>query len=238
MTRSNPSPRDEDINLTLRLLARERELAEARRRSKERGQQFGPGVSGVEVEEVKGEPNIGIEMAGNQREAGATQARNLNDAAAEEKAPRTMGYYMAPLPVDIQSPILHPPVAANNFEIKPALVTMIQNNALFHGHSTESPREHVQRFLELVGSLKINGMSAEASQLRLFPYSLSRKALRWLNNRPPRSITSWDDLLNNFMTRYCPTSKMAEWRKKITHFEQEEDETLRDAWERYSDYFL
>ncbi|CAL1359554.1 unnamed protein product [Linum trigynum] len=31
---------------------------------------------------------------------------------------------------------------------------------------------------------------------------------------------------------------MAEWRKKITHFEQEEDETLRDAWERYSDYFL
>ncbi|CAL1402345.1 unnamed protein product [Linum trigynum] len=31
---------------------------------------------------------------------------------------------------------------------------------------------------------------------------------------------------------------MVEWRKKITHFEQEEDETLRDTWERYSDYFL
>ncbi|CAL1395336.1 unnamed protein product [Linum trigynum] len=40
------------------------------------------------------------------------------------------------------------------------------------------------------------------------------------------------------MIRYCPPSKMAEWRKKITHFKQEEDETLRDAWERLSEYFL
>ncbi|CAL1389195.1 unnamed protein product [Linum trigynum] len=40
------------------------------------------------------------------------------------------------------------------------------------------------------------------------------------------------------MTRYCPPSKKAEWRKKIAHFEQEEDETLKDAWEIFSDYFL
>ncbi|CAL1412254.1 unnamed protein product [Linum trigynum] len=180
MTRSNPTPllpRDEDINRTLRLLAREREIAEERRRSEERGQQFGPGVSGVEVEEVEGEPDIGVEMAGNQREAGAAQAHNLNDAEMEKESPRTMGYYMAPRPEDIQYPIIHPPVASNNFEFKPALVTMIHNNALFHGHSTESPREHVQRFMELAGILKINGMPAEALQLRLYPYSLSGKAL-------------------------------------------------------------
>ncbi|CAL1381509.1 unnamed protein product [Linum trigynum] len=40
------------------------------------------------------------------------------------------------------------------------------------------------------------------------------------------------------MTRYFPPSKTAKWRKKITHFEQDEDDTLRDAWERFSDYFL
>ncbi|CAL1408044.1 unnamed protein product [Linum trigynum] len=145
---------------------------------------------------------------------------------------------MAPWVENIQSPILHPSVAANNFEIKPALVTMIQNNALFHGITSESPREHVQRFLELAGSLKINGVPAEALQLRLFPYSLAWKVLRWLNNRPARSIISWDDLLNKFMTQYCRPSKTAEWRKKISHFEQEEDETSRDPCERFSDYFL
>ncbi|CAL1388931.1 unnamed protein product [Linum trigynum] len=40
------------------------------------------------------------------------------------------------------------------------------------------------------------------------------------------------------MARCFQPSKTTEWRKKITHFEQEEDETLRDASERYSDYFL
>ncbi|CAL1394752.1 unnamed protein product [Linum trigynum] len=106
-----------------------------------------------------------------------------------------MGYYMSPRAADIQSPIQHPPVAANNFEIKPALVT-IQNNALFHGLANESSREHFQRFLELAGSLEINGVPEKALQLRVFPCSLAGKALRWLNNRPTRSITSWDDLLN------------------------------------------
>ncbi|CAL1355186.1 unnamed protein product [Linum trigynum] len=118
-------------------------------------------------------------MAGNQRQDGASQARHMNEEAGEEGAPRTMGYYMAPRSADIQTPILHPPMAANNSEIKPALATMIQSNALFHGHESESPGEHVQRFLELVGSLKINGVSAEVLQLSLFPYSLSGKELRW-----------------------------------------------------------
>ncbi|CAL1370891.1 unnamed protein product [Linum trigynum] len=217
MTRSNPTPllpREEDINRTLPLLARDRELAEARRRSEEWNQR-------EEGEEEEGEPIVGAEIAENQREAKAGQARNLNDVVAEKEAPTTMGYYIAPRPADIQSPILNPPIAANNFNIKLDLVTMIENNALFHGHATESAREHIQRFLELAGSLKINGMSAEALQLRLFPYSLTGKALWWLNNRPPRSITSWDDLLNKFMSCYCPPSKTAEWRKMITHFEQE-----------------
>ncbi|CAL1354653.1 unnamed protein product [Linum trigynum] len=149
-----------------------------------------------------------------------------------------MGYYMAPWVADIQSPILHPPVATNNFEIKLIVVTMIQNNSYFHWLANESPREHVRRFLELAGSLKINGIPEEALRLRFFPYYLAGKALRWVNNRLALSITSWDDLLNKFMTRYCPPSKTPEWRKKINHFEQEEDETLRNAWERFSDYFL
>ncbi|CAL1381906.1 unnamed protein product [Linum trigynum] len=131
MTRSNPTPLlplGEDINRTLQLLARERELAEARRRSERRGQQLGAGISGEVVEEVEVEPVIEVEMEWNQRQD-AAQAHQLNDAAEEEDAPRTMGYYMAPRPADIQSPILHPPVAANNFDINPTLATMIQSNA-------------------------------------------------------------------------------------------------------------
>ncbi|CAL1401977.1 unnamed protein product [Linum trigynum] len=195
MTEINPTPLtplDKNIKRTLRLLARERELAEARRRIEERGQQVDPGFGGIEVE-------VEVEMAENQHR-GANPLQKQNEEAGVEEEPRAMGYYMAPWAVDIQSPILHPPVAANNFEIKPALVMMIQNNALFHRLANESPREHVQRFLELAESLKINRVPKEALQLRLFPYSLAGKALRWLNNRPARLITSWDDLHNKFMT--------------------------------------
>ncbi|CAL1412302.1 unnamed protein product [Linum trigynum] len=179
MTRSNPTPLtplDEDINQTLRLLAREREQAEARRRSEERGQQVDHGIEVVKEE-------VEVEMAGNQNR-GANPLPNPNGEAGAEKGLRNMRYYMAPRAEDILYPILHPPVAANNFEIKPSLVTMIQQNAYFHGLTHESPREHVQRFLELAGSLKINGIPEEALLLKLFPYSLTGKALRWLNNRP------------------------------------------------------
>ncbi|CAL1412037.1 unnamed protein product [Linum trigynum] len=172
MTRSNPlhlTPLDEDINRTLRLLAREREQAEARRRSEERGQQVGH-----RIEVIEG--GVEVEMTGNQHRE-ANPLPNPTGEAEVEKVPMTMGYYMDPRAADIQSPILHPPVAANNFEIKPSLMTMIQQYAYFHGLAHESPREHVQRFLELSGSLKIIGVPEEALLLKLFPYSLAGKAL-------------------------------------------------------------
>ncbi|CAL1411942.1 unnamed protein product [Linum trigynum] len=60
----------------------------------------------------------------------------------------------------------------------------------------------------------------------------------WLDNRPPGSITTFTDLANKFLTSYHPPSKIADLQKEITHFSQEEDETIRDAWERYSGLFL
>ncbi|CAL1382270.1 unnamed protein product [Linum trigynum] len=221
MTRSNPiplTPLDEDINRTLRLLTREREQAESRRRSEEKGQQVGPGIERIEGE-------VEVEIAGNQHRGSRGRSKDYGILHGS-----TGGGYPISHLTSTRGP--------NNFEIKPSLVTMIQQNAYFHGLGHESPREHVERFLELAGSLKINGLPEEALRFKIFPYSLAVKALRWLNNHLALSITSWDDLLINFMTRYCPPSKKTEWRKKITHFEQEDDETLRDAWERFSDYFL
>ncbi|CAL1379048.1 unnamed protein product [Linum trigynum] len=112
MIRSNPAPLtplDEDINRTLRLLAREREQAEAKRRSEERGKQVGPKVEAIEE-------GVVVEMAANQHR-GANPLPNPNGEAEAKEGPRTMGYYMAPRATDIQSPIFHPPVASNNFEI-------------------------------------------------------------------------------------------------------------------------
>ncbi|CAL1378543.1 unnamed protein product [Linum trigynum] len=50
-------------------------------------------------------------------------------------------------------------------------------------------------------------------------------------------ITSWDDLADKFVHRYDPASKTTEIQWEITHLRQELDESLRDAWERYSGFF-
>ncbi|CAL1379297.1 unnamed protein product [Linum trigynum] len=99
-----------------------------------------------------------------------------------------MGYYMAPRGADIQPTILRLPVVANNFEIKPDLVTMIQNNVQFHELRDESPREHIQRFIEIAKTLKINGVPEEALKLMILPYTLAGNVLMWLNNRPPSRL--------------------------------------------------
>ncbi|CAL1401590.1 unnamed protein product [Linum trigynum] len=72
---------------------------------------------------------------------------------------------------------------------RPSL-TMIQNNVKFQGLKDKSPREHIQRFVEIAGSLKINGVPEEALNLRLFPYYTAGNELKWLNNITALSINS------------------------------------------------
>ena len=64
-----------------------------------------------------------------------------------------------------------PAIDANDFELKPALITMVQQNQ-FTGHPTENPNEHLGRFLRIANSIKLNGVKPEVIQLQLFPFSL------------------------------------------------------------------
>ena len=56
-----------------------------------------------------------------------------------------------------QTPIVRPAVAANNFEIKPAMIQMIQNSP-FNGLPHEDPFGHMSRFLEYCSTFKMNGV--------------------------------------------------------------------------------
>ncbi|GKD25837.1 reverse transcriptase domain-containing protein, partial [Tanacetum coccineum] len=46
----------------------------------------------------------------------------------------------------------------------------------------------------------------------------------WLENEPPCSITTWDDLVSKFLNRFYPHSKTRELRKEIMNFQQVFDE--------------
>ena len=96
-----------------------------------------------------------------------------NMADQEQKALRD---YATPSVNGATSSIRRPAIQANNFEIKSAIIQMIQQTVQFGGLSQEDPNVHIANFLEICDTFKHNGVTDDAIRLRLFPFSLRDKA--------------------------------------------------------------
>ena len=64
---------------------------------------------------------------------------------------------------------------ANNFELKHALINMVRQQQ-FGGNLSEDPNGHLSNFLQLCGTIKMNGVDHNVIKLKLFPFSLRDKA--------------------------------------------------------------
>ncbi|GJZ38358.1 retrovirus-related pol polyprotein from transposon TNT 1-94 [Tanacetum coccineum] len=71
-----------------------------------------------------------------------------------------------------------------------------------------------------------------------FSMSLTRAASRWLRNEPTGSITTWDGLKTKFLNKYYPPARTAKKREEINNFQQELDENLYQAWERFKELLM
>ena len=78
---------------------------------------------------------------------------------------------------------------ANNFEIKPAIVQLVQQNQ-FGGSLLEDPHAHITNFLQICDTFKINGASDNAIRLKLFSFFLRDKATHWLSTQLLESISA------------------------------------------------
>ena len=92
---------------------------------------------------------------------------------------------------------------------------------------------HLTNFLEVCDTIKYNGVTKEALRLRLFSLSLGDRAKHWLTSQPPDSITSWNDLVQKFLTKFFPPAKIAQLVQEINTFKQLEGENLEEAWDRF-----
>ena len=117
----------------------------------------------------------------------------------------------------VQSAIHRPPIQANNFELKGVTLQML-HNIQFHGLPSENPNAHLTIFIEVCDTIKHTRVTEEALRLWLFPLSLSDRAKHWLTSQPPDSITSWNDLVHKFMTKFFPPSKIAQLVQVINTF--------------------
>ncbi|KAF7800664.1 uncharacterized protein G2W53_044874 [Senna tora] len=89
--------------------------------------------------------------------------------------------------------------------------------------------------MEICDTFKHNGVSDDAIRLRLFPFSLRDKAKVWLQSLLERSISTWEELAQQFLTKYFPPGKTAKMRNDITSFVLLDNESLYEAGERFKE---
>src|SRR5262249_26551465 len=181
------------------------------------------------------EPDPEIERTLHQRRTEHQRVPSEESTTEMAEPQRTMMDYAKLSFDDTNSSITRPVVAANTFEIKPAIIQIIQNTVQFGVLPNEDPNAHLASFLEICDTFKANGVSNDAIRLRLFPFSLRDRAKGWLNTLSSGSISTWDGLAEKFLTKYFPPSKTAKLRNDISTYTQLETESLYEAWERYKD---
>ena len=143
----------------------------------------------------------------------------------------TMEDFWRPIIQDEYYAIRQPTVDANNFELNPTLITMVQQHQ-FTGHPIEDPNENLGRFLRMANTVKLNGVRPEVIKLHLLPFSLRNIVATWYKSLPYGSVDTWEELVEAYLGRFFPPSLNSERRREIIVFQQGENESLYVAWER------
>nr|GEY91292.1 reverse transcriptase domain-containing protein [Tanacetum cinerariifolium] len=130
--------------------------------------------------------------------------------------------------------IVVPPILAEQFELKHSLINMMTSEQFF-GLKKDNLCDHVRWFNKITSTIKYKDVPNSVIKLILFPFSLAGAARRWLEKEPPRSITTWDDLVSKFINEFFPPSQTTNLRNEILNFQQKFDESFHEAWERYKD---
>ncbi|GJW76327.1 hypothetical protein Tco_0138009 [Tanacetum coccineum] len=76
----------------------------------------------------------------------------------------------------------------------------------FNGAIGENVFEHINKFLDIVEPIKINGVSQYRFRLSIFRISLAGAAGEWLKKDCIGSVTTWDDLVEKFVQKFYQLS--------------------------------
>lgn len=143
--------------------------------------------------------------------------------------------YFFPVTANSPSCIIFSQTNATHLELKPS---KIQISPSFYGLEREDPYMHVKEFLDIYSTFRFQNFSDESVNLRLFPFSLKDEAKAWLNTLQVGSITSWDQLVNKFLSKFFPMSKTDSLRRKISKFFQKDDDEFYEYLKRFNDLIL
>ncbi|GKA57799.1 reverse transcriptase domain-containing protein [Tanacetum coccineum] len=148
---------------------------------------------------------------------------------------RTMAELLQAPTGGFEDAIVIPPFQADNFELKPSLITLVQSNKFYGDDDKTNPRGHIRYFEKITNNFRYQNVPSTTVKLLLFSFSIDRVAKTWLDKEPPQSILTWDDLVSKFIHKFFPPSKMTNLRNEIMNFRQYANETFYEVWERFKD---
>nr|GEV95971.1 reverse transcriptase domain-containing protein [Tanacetum cinerariifolium] len=97
----------------------------------------------------------------------------------------------------------------------------------------DDANKHLDKFLHVTQSIKVNGVTNNALRLYLFPHSLTHHVTVWFDHLPRNYINTFEQMAKIFLEKYFPPSMVTKLRNEITNFRQRLDESLFKAWELY-----
>nr|GEU57995.1 reverse transcriptase domain-containing protein [Tanacetum cinerariifolium] len=117
-------------------------------------------------------------------------------------------------------PIAPISIQAMNFGLKNDMIQQVQNSCQFHGLPGDDANKHLDKFLHVTQSIKVNGVTDDALYLYLFPHSLTHHATAWFDRLPRNSINTFEQMAKMFLEKYFPSSMVTKLRNEITNFLQ------------------
>ncbi|GKE65276.1 hypothetical protein Tco_1519437 [Tanacetum coccineum] len=94
--------------------------------------------------------------------------------------------------------IVVPIIPAEHFELKHSLLNLVTSKQFF-GFEKEDHHAYIRCINMITSTMKYKEVPDSTIKLMLFPFSIDGPARIWLEKEPPRSITTWDDLVSKFI---------------------------------------
>ncbi|GKC08602.1 hypothetical protein Tco_1000212 [Tanacetum coccineum] len=86
-------------------------------------------------------------------------------------------------------------------EIQGTFLVKIRDDT-FNGNVGENAFKHIDKFLEIIGPIKINGLTQDRFRLSVFPVSLAGAVSEWFTKECLGSITTWDNMIEKFILKF------------------------------------
>nr|GEW54140.1 reverse transcriptase domain-containing protein [Tanacetum cinerariifolium] len=97
-------------------------------------------------------------------------------------------------------------IQATNFRLKNDMIQKVQNSCQFHRLLGDDANKHLDKFLHVTQSIKVNGVTDDTLHLYLFSHSLTHHATAWFDRLLKNSITTFEQMAKMFLRKYFPPS--------------------------------